>query len=93
MDVSSHPWVDDVVDVVELWRAHEVCGPRGCDLWNDSGEFDGLRAHSCLTMSMQDHKTRVNANDYAFSMYNHASVRVTDFHVIPALVRWLRRGL
>lgn len=45
MDVAGHPRIDDIVDVVELWRAHEVCGPRGCDWWNNYGEFDGLRAH------------------------------------------------
>jgi hypothetical protein len=45
VDVSSHPRIDNVVDVVELWRAHEVCGPRGCNGRNNYGEFDWLRAH------------------------------------------------
>lgn len=48
MDVAGHPRIDDVVDVVEPGRAHEVRGP-GCGEWcKGCGKFNRLGAHVCL---------------------------------------------
>jgi hypothetical protein len=70
-----HPGVDDVVHVVELGGTHQEGGLGGGQCCGDGGDdrddvanLYGLRAHcECVSIaSMEDHKTRVNTNDYAF---------------------------
>jgi hypothetical protein len=73
VDVAGHPWIDNVVDVVELGGTHEEGGRGGCDVGENrrGGDLDGLRAHvECVSMmSMEDRKSRVNTNDYAWWTY------------------------
>ena len=49
MNVAGHPWVDDVVDVVEGGWAHQKGGLRLDQVWlvqqDFGGEFDPGGAH------------------------------------------------
>ncbi len=42
MEVAGHPRVDDVVDVIPLWRAHQVGGSIEVRWWGETG--DNLKA-------------------------------------------------
>ena len=78
VDVADHPGVDDVIDLVEPGGTHEEGRHSGADSCADRGNCENrlkrLGAHlECVSLrSMEDHKTRVNTNDYAFLVHKDA---------------------